>query len=88
MIRVFTEQAAMTICMFSCMVLGIFLKLFLGILYAHMIKEADNMASTDNKLLKQCKTKFSNCYELKRNRTRHFTDSAFVHAYYKICLSR
>ena len=64
MIRVFMEQAAMTICMFSCMVLGIFLKLFLGILYAHMIKEADNMASTDNKLLKQCKTKFSNCYEL------------------------
>ena len=64
MIRVFTEQAAMTICMFSCMVLGIFLKIFLGILYAHMIKEADNMASTDNKLLKQCKTKFSNCYEL------------------------
>jgi hypothetical protein len=29
-----------------------------------MIKEADNMATTDNKLLKQCKLKFANCYQL------------------------
>ncbi len=64
MIQVFKEQTVMTVCMFSCMALGIFLKVFLGILYGHMIKETDNMAATENKLLKQCKTKFSNCYEL------------------------
>lgn len=64
MIRVFTEQKVVSICMFACLVLSIFLKIFLGMLYRHMIKEADNMAITNNKLLKQCKIKFSNCYEL------------------------
>lgn len=64
MIGVFMEQKVVTICMFSCLALSIFLKIFLGMLYRHMIKEADNMAITSNKLLKQCKIKFSNCYEL------------------------
>lgn len=64
MISVFAEQKVMTICMFTCLALSIFLKIFLGMLYRHMIKEADNMAITSNKLLKQCKIKFSNCYEL------------------------
>jgi len=50
--------------MFGCFALSIFLKIFLGTLYRHMIKEADNMAITNNRLLKQCKTKFTNCYEL------------------------
>lgn len=64
MISVFAEQKVVTICMFACLVLSIFLKIFLGMLYRNMIKEADNMAITNNKLLKQCKIKFSNCYEL------------------------
>lgn len=64
MIRVFAEQKVVSICMFACLVLSIFFKIFLGMLYRHMIKEADNMAITNNKLLKQCKIKFSNCYEL------------------------
>lgn len=63
-ISVFAEQKVVTVCMFTCLALSIFLKIFLGMLYRHMIKEADNMAITSNKLLKQCKTKFSNCYEL------------------------
>ena len=29
-----------------------------------MIQETDNMSSTDNKLLKQCKLKFANCFQL------------------------
>lgn len=64
MIGVFAEQKVVTVCMFTCLALSIFLKIFLGMLYRHMIKEADNMAITNNKLLKQCKIKFSNCYEL------------------------
>lgn len=64
MISVFAEQKVVSACMFACLVLSIFLKIFLGMLYRHMIKEADNMAITNNKLLKQCKIKFSNCYEL------------------------
>lgn len=61
---IFTEHKVISACMFVCMAVSIFLKLFLSMLYRHMIKQADNMASTNNKLLKQCKTKFSNCYEL------------------------
>lgn len=64
MISVFREQRVVSICMFACLGLSIFLKIFLGALYRHMIKEADNMAITSNKLLKQCKIKFANCYEL------------------------
>ena len=64
MIRVFEEQKVVTACMFTCLVLSIILKLSLGMFYRHMIKEADNMAITNNKLLKQCKMKFSNCFEL------------------------
>lgn len=29
-----------------------------------MIQETDNMSSTENKLLKQCKLKFANCFQL------------------------
>lgn len=62
--HIFVEHKIVTAGMFACLALSIFLKIFLGMLYSHMIKETDNMAITDNKLLKQCKTKFSNCYEL------------------------
>lgn len=61
---IFTEHMVISACMFACLAMSILLKMFLGMLYGHMIKEADNMASTNNKLLRQCKTKFSNCYEL------------------------
>ena len=54
----------MSALMLACMVLSIFLRVFLGLLYQNMIKEADNMASTNNKMLKQCKLKFANCYQL------------------------
>lgn len=64
MISVFAEQKIVTACMFTCLALSIILKLSLGMFYRHIIKEADNMAITSNKLLKQCKIKFSNCYEL------------------------
>lgn len=61
---VFAEHKIITGCMFACLVLSIFVRVFLGILYNQMIKEADNMAATDNRLLKQCKNKFANCYEM------------------------
>lgn len=61
---IFMEHKIVAAGMFVCLVLSIFLRIFLGMLYSHMIKETDNMAITNNKLLKQCKTKFTNCYEL------------------------
>ncbi len=64
MFRVFQEEKLITICMFACLGASVVLRILLGMLYRNMIKEADNMASTENKLLKQCKTKFASCYQL------------------------
>ena len=64
MFEIFMEEKVVTALMFSCMVLSIFLRVFLGMIYQNMIREADNMAATNNKLLKQCKLKFANCYQL------------------------
>lgn len=64
MFRVFQEERLITACMFICLGLSIILRVLLGLLYRNMIKEADNMASTRNRLLKQCKTKFASCYQL------------------------
>ena len=64
MFRVFQEERLITVLMFVCLGASIVLRVFLGMLYRNMIKEADNMASTENRLLKQCKTKFASCYQL------------------------
>lgn len=64
MFQIFQEEFVVTIFMFGFMVLSIFLRTLLGFLYQNMITETDNMASTRNKLLKQCKLKFANCYQL------------------------
>ncbi len=64
MFRVFQEEKLITICMFTFLGGSILLRVFLGLLYRNMIKETDNMASTKNRLLKQCKTKFASCYQL------------------------
>lgn len=44
--------------------LSLICQIVAGVLYQTMIQETDNMSSTDNKLLKQCKLKFANCYQL------------------------
>ena len=64
MFRVFQEEKLITIAMFTCLGISIILRIFLGLLYRNMIKEADNMAITKNRLLRQCKTKFASCYEM------------------------
>jgi hypothetical protein len=66
MFKIFAQEKVVTVFMLSFFVLGIFLKLLLGYLYQNMINETDNMATTENKLLKQCKLKFSNCYQLNK----------------------
>ncbi len=64
MFRIFQEEKVITVCMLSFFAASILARLFLGWVYRSMIREADNMASTENKLLKQCKLKFANCYEM------------------------
>lgn len=43
-------------------VLAILSQILIGILYQHMIEEAENMPTTDNRILQQFKQKFVNCY--------------------------
>ena len=64
MFAVFSEEKWITVCMFLSLVLGICLRIMIGILYQHMIKETGNMSATENKVLKQCKLKFANCFQL------------------------
>lgn len=64
MFDIFIEEKVITGFMLGCLVLSLFLRIFLGLLYQNMIREADNMATTKNKMLKQCKLKFANCYQL------------------------
>lgn len=46
------------------LVLSIVCQIMIGVLYQNMILETDNMTATDNKLLKQCKMRFANCYKM------------------------
>ena len=64
MFRVFQEEKIVTACMLTLFTASIFLRILIGILYQNMIRESDNMASTENSLLKQCKLKFANCYQM------------------------
>lgn len=64
MFEVLEKEMVISVCMFACLLLSLFTRVFLGVLYQNMIRETDNMASTENKLLKQCKLKFANCFEL------------------------
>ena len=64
MFTIFQEEKIISALMGLFLVLSILIRLVLGLLYQKMIKETDNMASTENKQLKQCKLKFSNCFQL------------------------
>ena len=64
MFRIFQEELLITIVMISPLAGGILMRILLAEIYRKMINEADNMAATSNKLLKQCKLKFANCYQL------------------------
>ena len=64
MFLIFREEKVITICMLTLLVVSVLIRIFLGAVYQRMIKETDNMSATENKLLKQCKVKFANCYQL------------------------
>ncbi len=64
MIPIFEQEYVVVWGMAICFVVSIMIRIFLGMLYQRIIQETDNMAITENKLLKQCKLKFSNCFQL------------------------
>ncbi len=64
MFQIFQEEPLISGGIVGFLVFSILVRILLGAMYGNMIKEADNMATTNNKLLKQCKLKFANCYQL------------------------
>ena len=75
MFTIFKEEKVITagILVFLCLSVLVRLMLaWMGVLeqqklawmYHTKIRETDNMATTGNRLLKQCKVKFANCYQL------------------------
>lgn len=64
MLEKLMEQKWMMGVSIALLVLSILLQIIIGFLYQTMIQETDNMSATTNKLLKQCKLKFVNCYRL------------------------
>lgn len=66
MFQVFIQEKVVSTFMLLTLVLSLVSRILTGILYQNMIKETDNMSATHNKILKQCKLKFTNCYQLNR----------------------
>ena len=64
MFAVFYEEKLVTIFMMLSLLLSVFTRIMIGILYQNMIKQTENMSTTNHKALKQCKMKFTNCYQL------------------------
>ena len=64
MFPIFEQEKIAAYGMIISFVLSVGVRMFLGMLYSRMIVETDNMATTNNKLLKQCKLKFGHCYQL------------------------
>lgn len=66
MFRVLSEERVVSTVMLITLALSLVSRIMIGILYQNMIKETENMSATNNKILKQCKLKFTNCYQLNK----------------------
>ena len=64
MFTIFKEEKVITAGILVFLCLSVLVRLMLAWMYHTMIRETDNMATTGNRLLKQCKVKFPNCYQL------------------------
>lgn len=64
MFTIFKEEKVITAGILVFLCLSVLVCLMLAWMYHTMIRETDNMATTGNRLLKQCKVKFANCYQL------------------------
>lgn len=64
MFTIFLRHKGLTIAIFGFLLLSIICQIVMGVIFQNMIKAVDHMSATDNKLLKQCKLKYSNCYRL------------------------
>jgi len=60
----FTEHKLLAGAILLLFIFSLLCQIVTGFLYQNMIKETYNMSSTNNKMLKVCKLKFTNRYEL------------------------
>lgn len=60
----FTEHKILVSAILVLFIFSLVCQIAIGFLYQNMIKETYNMSSTKNKMLKSCKLKFMNRYEL------------------------
>lgn len=83
MFTVFFKHKFLAAAIFCLLILSIICQIIMGVIIQNMIKESGNMPTTENKLLKQCKLKFANCYKLNG---RMVNTSVFVDKFIqKIC---
>lgn len=64
MLTVFMEHKILSGVILLLLLLSIICQIVIGVIYQRIIRETDHMSSTGNKLLKQFKMKFANCYQL------------------------
>lgn len=58
------NQSLIMIVSIVLMAIGVLYQVAIGVAYQKMIQATDTMVGTDNKLLKQCKERFIQCYKL------------------------
>lgn len=59
-----TKESTIMILTIVFMAMGILYQVAIGAIYQRMIQQADTLSGMDNKLLRQCKERFINCYKL------------------------
>lgn len=64
MFTIFLRHKILSAAILLLLLLSIICQIILGVIFHKMLEESDNMPTTGNKLLKQCKLKFINCYKL------------------------
>lgn len=64
MLEIFIRHPYLSASIVMIIFISIILQILVGNVLGRMVNEAENMASTENKQLKQCKLKFVNCYKL------------------------
>lgn len=64
MLEIFERHPYMSISIIAIIFISIILQMIIGNVLGKMVREAENMASTESKQLKLFKLKFMNCYKL------------------------
>lgn len=64
MFEIFVRHPYLSMGAVATVFVSVFLQILIGNVLGRMVNEAENMSSTEDKQLKQCKLKFMNCYKM------------------------